>query len=192
MKTNLIPSLVIAAAILGAGFLVSRDSASPVETFFVDLEEAISAKDDDGKTQVGRIVEGLSSTVAESFQAGVSGGQNEEAREELAVIEQLVLKDVGIARGSHKAEERVIGVIRNDSAETISDVKLGVIFRGENGRLVDVGTQFARVEGVLKPGAERGFSLDRDLGDFEEAEEVLNARKATTAEVSVTGLSIIR
>lgn len=192
MKTNLVPSLIIAAAILGTGYLVSRNSASRVEGFFSELEEVTRTKDDEGRTQVGRIVEGFSSTVAESFKAGFSGGQNEEDKAELAVIDKLVMKDVTIVPGSHKGEERVIGVLRNESTETIADVNLSVVFNGQNGRLVDVSTRFARVEGALKPGHERGFAVERESGDSDEKDEVLNARKASIAAVSVTGLRIIR
>ncbi len=50
---------------------------------------------------------------------------------------------------------------------------------------------FSRLQGTLKPGDELGFEVRRDLGGFREDDDVLAARKAATAAVSITNLPIV-
>lgn len=192
MKTNLIPALILAAALLATGYLFSRSAGSSVEKTLAQLEAATKVKDDNGKTQLGRVFEGLSSSAGRAISDGFESGQNEKTKEQLPVMEKITLKEIKIVAGSQKHQERVIGVVKNDSAETVSDVKLNVIFKDQDGKLMDVSTSFSRVEGTLKPGAELGFEVKRDLGSYNEKEEVLAARKAASAVVAITGLRLVK
>jgi len=189
MKHNLIPALIIAAAIIIAG--VSLKPASPVKTFLADLETAAQTKDADGKTSLNRILEGFAASASSSIQAGFDSGQNEKAKTNLAVIEKLQVTDVKIVAGSQKTQERVIGIVRNNSDQTISGVNFNTIYRDADGQLIDVGASFSQLKGTLKPGAELGFEIRRDLGSFKEEDEVLAARKAAQAEVAVVDLRIV-
>lgn len=192
MKTNLIPALILAAALLATGYLFSRSSGSAVEKTLAQLEAATKEKDGNGKTQLGRVLEGISASAGQAISSGFESGQNEKTKEQLPIMEKITLKEIKIVAGSQKNQERVIGLIKNDSAEIVSDVKLNVIFRDQDGKLMDVSTLFSRVEGPLKPGVELGFEVKRDLGAYNEKEEVLAARKAGTAVVAVTGLRLVK
>lgn len=188
---NLIPAIILAAAILAVGLIVRQSAQRGVGTFIADLETATQTKDADGKTSIGRIMEGLSSSVSSSMQAGFSSGQNEKTKAELAVIDQLTIKDQRIVAGQQKTQERVIGILHNGSDHTISDVNFNVTFSDAAGKLIDVSSTFSRLQGTLKPGAELGFEIKRDLGEFREEPEVLASRKAADATVSVVNLRIV-
>lgn len=192
MKTNLVPALILAAALLATGYMFNRSSGSAVEKTLVQLETATQTKDAGGKTQLSRILEGMSASAGRSISAGFESGQNEKTKDELAVIEKITLTEIKIVAGSQKTHERVIGVIKNESSATVSDVKFNVMFKDKDGRLMDVSTTFSRLEGSIKPGAELGFEVKRDLGSFSEKEDVLAARKATTAVVAVTDLRLVK
>jgi hypothetical protein len=189
MKHNLIPSLIIAIAIVFVGTQFKR--TSPVKTFLTDLEAAVQVKDADGKTSLNRIFEGLSSTAAASLQQGFSAGQNEKDKAELAVREKLLVKDVKIVDGSQKNQERVIGLVRNESDKTVTNVRFNTRFKDASGSLIDVNATFTQLQGTLKPGDELGFEIRRDLGNFREDESVLASRKAASAEVSIVDLRIV-
>ncbi len=189
MKHNLIPALIIASAIVAAGAMLQPSSG--VDDIIAELEKATAAKDADGKTAVTRIAEGLSSSVSGGIQEGFNSGQNEKAKAELAVIEKLVITNQSIVAGQQKHQERVIGTLRNDSDRTISDVNFNVSFKDATGKLIDVSSTFSQLRGTLKPGAELGFEIKRDLGEFREEPEVLASRKAASAVVTVVDLRIV-
>lgn len=190
MTTHLVPSLILSAAVLATGFMFSRNSDSAVERSLAQLETAASVKDAEGKTRLNRILEGMSSSAGRAISTGFESGQNEKAQAEMAVIEKITINEIKLVAGSQKHQERVIGVIKNESATPVSDVKLNVLFKDKDGQLMDVSTTFSRVEGVLKPGAELGFEVRRDLGSFSEKEEMLATRKAASAVVAITGLRL--
>ena len=91
-----------------------------------------------------------------------------------------------------KMQENIIGLIKNNSDAIVSNIQLNVVSRDKDGKLLDVTSNFARVQGTLKPGQELGFSVERSLCDFNEKAEELAGRKATTATVSIVELSVVK
>lgn len=189
MKHNLVPALIIALAIVVAG--AQLKPASPVKTFFAELEAVAQTKDASGKTSLNRIFEGFSSSAASSIQQGFSAGQNEKDKAQLAAIEKIQVKEVKIVDGSQKNQERVIGIVRNDSDKTVTNVRFNALFKNAEGKLIDVNATFSQLQGTLKPGGELGFEIRRELGGFRDEDAVLAARKAATAEVSIVELRIV-
>ena len=196
MNQNLIPSLIIAGAIVATGLLfrqtVATSAGTQIEAVISSLENASQKKDAAGKTRVSKIIEGVSSSVADGFKAGFSSDENGKTKEQLAVRDKLEVREVKISNGRMKMQENIIGLIKNNSDAIVSNIQLNVVSRDKDGKLLDVTSNFARVQGTLKPGQELGFSVERTLGDFNEKAEELAGRKATTATVSVVELTVVK
>jgi hypothetical protein len=192
MKSNIIPSIIIAAAILAVALISRQSGAYQVQAFMDQLEQSVQSKDSEGNTQIGRIVKGLSSSAAEGMRKGFQGSQDEEAKRELEIRDLIKIKDVKINSGRMKNQEKVIGLVKNESSEIVQNISLNVVFKDSNGALLDVSGKFSSINGVLKPGQELGFEVDRELGDFQEKDEVLAQRKAAEVVVSITKLSILK
>jgi len=191
MKNNIIPALIIAIAILGAAIFYQRTSSGVVENFLSQLEKAAVNKDANDKTQISKIMEGISKSASAGIQQGFSGGQNDKIKKQIAVLEKITLREVEIVAGSQKNKEKVIGIIKNESAEIVSEIKVNAIYRKADDSLLDVSTQFNRVQGTLKPGAELGFEFSRELGRFNDKEEVFAQNKAAKVALSVVDLNIV-
>lgn len=192
MKSNIIPSIIIAAAILAVALISRQSGAYQVQAFMDQLEHSVQSKDSEGNTQIGRIVKGLSSSAAEGMRKSFQGSENEEAKRELEIRDLIKIKDVKINSGRMKNQEKVIGLVKNESSEIVQNISLNVVFKNSNGALLDVSGKFTSVNGVLKPGQELGFEVDRELGDFQEKDEFLVQRKAAKVVVSITKLSILK
>jgi hypothetical protein len=192
MKNNIIPALIIAIAIFGVAIFYQRASSSAVEQFLSQLEKASVTKDANDKTQITKIMEGISKSATEGFQQGFSGGQNDKIKNEMSVLEKIVFKDIKIVSGSQKNQEKVIGIVKNDSTEILSDINVSIIYRKSDDSLLDVSAQFNQVKGVLKPGAELGFEFKRDLGSYKDKDEVLALNKADKVTLTVVDLNIVK
>jgi hypothetical protein len=192
MKTNLIPSIIIAAAILAVALIGRQGSANQLQALLDQLEQSVQKKDPAGDTQIGRIAAGFSRSAAEGMRQGFQGSQNEEAKRELEIRDKIQIKDVKITSGRMKNQEKVIGLVKNESSEVVQNISLNVVFKDANGTLLDVSSKFSSINGVLKPGQELGFEVDRDLGSFQDKDEVLAQRKAAEAIVSITKLSLLK
>ena len=74
MNQNLIPSLIIACAIVATGLLfrqtVATSAGTQIDAALSSLESASQNKDADGKTRISKIIKGISSSVADGFKAG--------------------------------------------------------------------------------------------------------------------------
>lgn len=192
MRNNLVPALILAAAILAVAFISRRSGADHVKEAMDQLEHSVQAKDAQGNTQVARIASGLSRSTADGIRQGFQGGHEEDVKKELETREKVALREIKIVPGRMKNQEKVIGLLKNGSSETIQNVSLNVIFKDANGGLLDVSSRSSSIHGILKPGDEVGFEVERELGGFREKEDDLAQRKAADVTVSVTGLSIVR
>ncbi len=195
MSNNTLPALIVAAAIVGTGFMLRQTAVNfagtQLEAVLSKIDESVQKKDGSGKTRLETIIQGASSSVAAGFKAGFSSGPTLKTDDEkLSVRDKLAIKETKIVAGQTKNMERVIGILRNDSNVAVSNVQLVMIMRDKAGNLIDVASDFARVPGTIKPGQEQGFSVQRTLGDFNEKEDVLALRKAATVSASVSDLSL--
>ena len=191
MKNNIIPALIIAIAIFGVAIFYQRASGSAVEQFLSQLEKASVTKDANDKTQITKIMEGISKSATAGFQQGFSGGKNDKIKKEMSVYDKIVFKDIKIVSGSQKNQEKVIGIVKNDSTEILSGINVSIIYRKSDDSLLDVSSQFNQVKGVLKPGAELGFEFKRDLGSYNDKDEFLALNKAAKVTLTVVDLNIV-
>lgn len=192
MKSNIIPALIIAVAILAVAFISRQGGTAQVQAVLDQLEQSVQNKDAAGKSQVSRIAAGLSRSVSEGFQQGFQGTQNEDFKRDVDLRQKLLIHAVKIVPGRMKHQEKVIGLLRNDCSETIRNVSLNVVFKNAAGELLDVASRSSSVQGILKPGDELGFEVDRELGNFQEKEEILAQRKAASATINVSGFSVLK
>jgi hypothetical protein len=192
MKNNIIPALIIAIAIFGVAIFYQRASSGAVENFLSQLEKASVTKDANDKTQISKIMEGISKSATAGFQQGFSGGQNDRIKSEMPVVEKLIFKDIKIVSGRQNNQEKVVGIIKNESAEIISDVNVCIVYRKSDDSLLDVSATFNQIKGVLKPGAELGFEFQRELGSYKDADEVLAQKKAAKVTLTVIGVNIVK
>lgn len=192
MKNNIISALIIAAAIVSAVFFSRQNGAAQIQAVLNQLEESAQIKDSEGNTQISRIASGLSRSAAGGIRKGFQGGQHEDSKQELEVRQRLVIKDLKILPGRMKNQEKLIGLIRNDSSETVKSILLNVLFKDSEEELIDVSSKFSNISGILKLGDELGFEVERELGSFQETEEILAQRKASSAAVNVANFSIVK
>ena len=192
MKNNIISAIILAIAILGVAILQQRASTGVINQFMSQLENAAVAKDASGKTQITKIVEGFSKSASEGMSGGFSAASTDKKMKDFETADKIVIKEIKIVAGSNKNKEKVIGIIKNESAFIVSDVNFSAIYRKADDSLLDVSAQFNRVSGTMKPGDELGFELQRELGDYNEKPEVLALNRASKVTLKVISLNIVK
>jgi hypothetical protein len=193
MKNNTVPALIIATAILLSAFFTHWASTRTALSAINQIEAAVLTKNSEGKTRTTELVEGLVSSVSEGFRSGLSVGgadDSEKAKIESEARGKLTLREVKLARGERNDEERVIGIVRNDSTAIVTRADANVIFRDQNGALIDVKNSARLFDDSLNPGQEVGFEVERSLGDFSEEEGVLASRKAAAVSIVLLGVTV--
>ena len=193
MKNNILPAIIIAAALLACGFLVRQtfiaSAESQMDAMLTKLEEASRKKADGSDARITTVIKSFSSAVSAGFKAGISDTTDQQNRiqGELKVRDALVFREVKIVPSQQKNQERVIGLVKNGSDSALNNVQLSILYKDKAGSLLEVGS--GHVRGILRPGEEAGFEGNRSLGDFKEKEEVLAQRKADSVVVTVTGFT---
>ena len=122
MKNNIISAIILAIAILGVAILQQRASTGVINQFMSQLENAAVAKDASGKTQITKIVEGFSKSASEGMSGGFSAASTDKKMKDFETADKIVIKEIKIVAGSNKNKEKVIGIIKNESAFIVSDV----------------------------------------------------------------------
>lgn len=196
MKTNVLPALIIAAAIVTCSYLLrealTTNNARQLDAVLAKLEESTQKKPDGGESRITTIVKGFSRSVSEGFKAGIDDlaptlEQKARSQAELKVRDDILFREVKFAPSSQKTQERVIGLVRNASDGVLSNIQLSILFKDRDGLLLDIGTSYVR--GLLRPNEEAAFEATRTLGDFKEKDEVLAQRKANSLVVTVTSFT---
>ena len=183
--------MIIAIAIFGVAIFYQRTSTGVVENFLAQLENASVVKDANDKTQIAKIIEGISKSASAGFQQGFSGGQSDKIKKQMAVFDKVIIKEIKIVSSGQKNQEKVVGIIKNESPEIISDINVNIIYRKADDSLLDVSTQFNRIQGILKPGSELGFEFKHELGSFNDKDEVLAQNKAAKVTITIVDVDII-
>lgn len=192
MKHNLLPALIIALAIVSVALLSRQSGAAQVRNVLTEIEQAVQARDEEGKSQIERISYELTRSVSQGAKSGFQGDEPKENAHVSDLIDQIEIRELKIAPSQFKSKERVIGILRNNSDQTLENIQLNVIFKDSAGTLVDVSTSFAQVKGVIKPGAEVGFEVDRSIGEFSSTDEELLKNRSAAAVVTVQNLRILK
>lgn len=199
MKHNLLPALIVAAALLACGFIirqaVTTSAGSQFDAVLTQLEESTKKKPDGTESRVTTIIKGFSRSVADGFKSGVNeamagGDQQNRTQSELKVRDALTMREVKTVYSQQKSQERVIGLFKNGSDATLTSVQLTILFKDKDGGLLDVDS--AWVKGTLRPGEETAFDANRSLGDFKEKEEVLAQRKAASVVATVSSFNVVK
>lgn len=191
MKNNIIPSIIIAIAILIAALAPRQTGASQVKLFLQSLEDASKEKDADGKSQIERIASGFTKATTQGIKSGFGGDDPQVDKGMLSIIGKLEIRDVKIVKSQFKSKERVIGIFKNSSDKIVKDIQLNVVFKAADGALMDVSDSFARVSGPVKPSDEIGFEIDRTIGDFNAKDDELEQNRASSAIVKIQTLKVI-
>jgi len=193
MKSNILPATIVAAAILFAVFFHHWASMRAASSVVDELEASVLEKDSDGKTRVATFVEGAVSSVKEGFTSGLSdmfGSEDEKLTDQIAARSLLALKEIRLVRGDSPREERVIGVVRNEGTKLVKRASANVTFRDSAGTLIDVKSSVTVFDEPLEPGSEIGFEIERSLGEFEEDDDVVQGRRASSVEVTITSATL--
>jgi hypothetical protein len=188
MIHNLVPSLIIAAAIVAVGLIVRADLHEALNVsadgLLHGIDKLAETKDANGemaiKKSVSKLVEGIAAGARAGFENGVKP-------EHAADFSKLRIEQIKVVDGRMENQEKIIGIIHNDSAMKYSDISLSAIVRDKDGHLIDVLKDFTRVEGVIAPGKELGFSIDRDFRRFNDKDDKAGTRAATVDITVVDG-----
>jgi hypothetical protein len=193
MKHNVLPALIIAAALLACGFFVRQavttSAAIQFDALLSKFEETSQKKADGADSRITSAVKGFSHSVAEGFKSAMNDSKDQEKRTEaeLKVRDALTFREVKLVSSQQKSQERVIGLVKNGSDGPLNNIQLSILYKDKDGGLLDVGSGYVR--GLLRPGEEAGFEANRSLGDYNEKEDVLARRRAASVVVSVSGFS---
>jgi hypothetical protein len=191
-NNNIVPALIIAAAIVFVAFIARPNAGRQVDAMFNQIEDAVQRKDAAGKTQLTRIFEGASKSASSGLSAGFENGQSDKAKEELAARDKLSVRNVKLVPAQSKNQERVIGTVKNDGIAAVADVRLNVSYYDKAGELIDVSSTFSSVQGVIKPGEELAFEVSRTIGEFNAKDDFLAAHKASSAKIAINGLRLMK
>lgn len=196
MKNNVLPALIVAAALVTCSYLLrdalTTNNARQLDAVLSKLEESTQKKPEGGDSRITTIVKGFSRSVSEGFKAGIDDlaptlEQKARNQAELKVRDDILFREVKFVPSSQKTQERVIGLVRNASDGVLSNIQLSILFKDRDGILLDIGTSYVR--GLLRPNEEAAFEVTRTLGDFKEKDEVLAQRKANSLVVTVTSFT---
>jgi hypothetical protein len=188
MNNNLVPSIIIAASILVCGFLLKHEidqKSLSSEDFLSGLESLSAEKDKDGNSRIKKSITNLVGDVGSGVREGFQKGFSSNNEGIIVGLNDIEISQVKFADGRMSNEEKVIGIIKNKGTDHISDIELNVVIKDKDGKLIDVVSSFTRVDGVLLPNSELGFSIDRSLGSFDDDKEKMQGNKGAMAEVRV-------
>ncbi len=193
-STIIIASAIIAAAIGGSSVLLSYSTAQAeanrLNAFFSFLERAANQKDSSGETQLQALSSGVVRSISKGFESGFNRPSDKDKKkldEYLEDISALPLSDVQLVADGNTSE-KVIGLVTNNTQKPISDIKLNVIYRNQDGGLIDVASSFTSIDGNLLPGKQFGFAIDRRYGNSSDSDSDLAAKKAASVDVSIASL----
>lgn len=192
MKNNLIPSIVIASAIVISAVFSHWAEKRAAENFINSLKEGITKKEASGKTQIEEMSESIVASVVKGFKAGFSliGDSSDLVKKEVKLpSEHILLKEVTVVRGGQESRERVIGVVKNNSASIVKRIQANVVFRNSKGELIDVQSGAQLLDGfsdaTLNPGQELGFEIERSWGIADE-DDALESKVVADAQITIT------
>ncbi len=156
-----------------------------------EMEQAVLKKNSAGTTRTTELVEGLVSSVKDGFKRGLAEDDQSSAggrADKPDLRGKLSLHEVALTPGHDSKEERVVGIVRNDSQSVVTRVMANLTFRDKSDKLIDVSGSSSLLAHPLKPGESVGFEIDRTLGDFGEDEAVLATRKAAVVAVQIVSV----
>ncbi|MEO6569087.1 MAG: FxLYD domain-containing protein [Opitutaceae bacterium] len=196
MKSNIVPALIVAAALIACAVFVRQSittsAGSQFDAVLTRMEESTKKKTDGTDSRITNVIKGFSRSVADGFKSGLNeaaanADQQNRTQQELKVRDMIVFRDVKFVASQQKSQERVIGIVKNGSDAILNSVQLTIVFKDKDGSLLDVGSAYVR--GMLRPGEETGFEAMRSLGDYKEKDEVFAQRKASSVNISVASFS---
>lgn len=194
MNNNIIPSIIIASAILLTGYIfhveIDKATSFSPEKFVSGLEKLALAKDSSGesiiKNSVSKIAEDLSTGIKQGFSNGMSVSEKSKIN-----YSDLVITNVKFVNGRMDNAEKIIGLIHNKSNITYKNFTLSVNIKDKDGNLIDVISEFSRVDGEIGPNKELGFGIERSFKPFGDKSEG-NEKRGFSADVTITKCDIVK
>ncbi|MEO7412870.1 MAG: FxLYD domain-containing protein [Opitutaceae bacterium] len=196
MKSNVIPALIVAVALIACAVFVRQaittSAGSQFDAVLTRMEESTKKQTDGSDSRVTTVIKGFSRSVADGFKSGLNEAaanpdQQSRTQQELKIRDLLVVREVKFVASQQKAQERVIGILKNGSDVPLNNIQLSILYRNKDGTLLDLGSAYVR--GLLRPGEESGFEATRSLGEYNEQDEVLAQRKASSVNISVVSFN---
>ena len=142
---------------------------SAADAVFAELNRAEGQMNDQAKKSgIKTLVESFVSQFVGGFSAAFDKmGEDKESKlaDYEAVLKQVAVNEVKAVPSQFGGRERIVGVIHNGSAQTISDVHLNLMMYGADGHLIDAASSSQNDIKVILPGQDVGFTVDHDLDD---------------------------
>lgn len=97
-------------------------------------------------------------------------------------------------------EQRVFGMITNNSNSSIRYITLNLVFKDQNKKIIDVisgemynelGGNGERISGILRPHQSKGFLVKRRIGMFNQPEIDFEGMKAHSVDVTINNFVIV-
>jgi hypothetical protein len=205
MKSNLLPALIVALAIVFTAVYSDWATRRATNGAFLEAERVVSERDASGKTRLSLAVENTVASVIEGFRNGMKHldekpeptveAHDAESKVKIVVSKAkelfidtsaIEIRDTQIVDHDFPDQERVIGIVRNGSSTVVRKIHVNLQFRAGDGRLIDVMDDDRIVTQPLGPNQERGFVVYRSLGNIEQAVDELRANKANRVVIVVT------
>jgi len=205
MKSNLLPALIIAVAIVFTAVYSDWATRRATNGAFQEAERIASERDASGKTRLSLAVENTVASVIEGFRNGTKHPEEEpkpaidadDAESKVKIVipkakdlfidtSTIEIRDIQIVGHDFPDQERVVGIVRNGSSTVVKKIYVNLQFRAGDGRLIDVLDDDRIVTQPLAPNQERGFVVYRRLGNIEQPVDELRANKANRVVIVVT------
>ena len=140
---------------------------SAADAVFQELGRAQDQMQDQAKQSgIKKLVESFVSQFVDGFSDAfdrMGSKQESKFNDFTSVLKQVTITEAKVGPGQFESNDKVIGIIRNDSAKSISSLHLNLTLFGADGQLLDVVDKDLNDLKVLLPGQAVGFAVDRDL-----------------------------
>ncbi len=161
-----------------------RDAYSEIQK----ISDELATTEEPGR--IKELVANFSTQVVDGIKSGFKGNnsnliQFNEARQKIKVTDG--------SRGTTqwKNKEKFIGVIRNDSKYSVSQLRVNLVSYSKERKLMDVSVEWLSAIKLLSPGESMPFTVERALGSHSLSVEELNSRKAADFEIKVVSFQVV-
>jgi len=110
---------------------------------------------------------------------------HDEDREFLKIRDGIVFTNVQKGYSGWPSREKFIGTVTNNSDKILKQIMVIASFYNANNELIDVSTQWLSDMTVLPPKESFNFIIQRDIGNHQDNEEVLNLRSAARVDIKI-------
>ena len=150
-------------------FVPRKGLSSEIRSAYEELNKIMQESVDENKSF---LVKEFATEMAGQISAGFSqafGGNKEEKSKDtqkiLDVKKQLEIIDLHQVPSQWDSREKFIGMLKNNSDQYLSMIKVSSQFYDDKDELIDINTNWISDIKILEPGEEFGLEIKRQLGN---------------------------